>query len=204
MGQAVPIRTDYAAGEVRRLAKRAKDGAQARRLLALAAVLDGVSREEAARLGGMDRQTLRDWVIRFNEQGPDGLINIPSPGAPPKLDDTHKAFLRRIVEEGPIPAVHGVVRWRACDLIVRLHEEFGLSVSDDTIYRALKDLGFSHVSARPKAYKQDADAMAAFKKRMARPVASDFVEYAVIGLLQRIRPRAQAPAKMEIRASRSS
>jgi transposase len=84
MGQAVPIRTDYAAGEVRRLAKRAKDGAQARRLLALAAVLDGVSREEAARLGGMDRQTLRDWVIRFNEQGPDGLINIPSPGAPPK------------------------------------------------------------------------------------------------------------------------
>jgi transposase len=65
------------------------------------------------------------------------------------------------VEEGPIPAVHGVVRWRACDLIMRLHEEFGLSVSDDTIYRALKDLGFSHVSARPKAYKQDPDAMEA-------------------------------------------
>jgi len=195
MGQAVPIRTDYTASKVRRFAKCAKDGAQARRLLALAAVLDGVSREEAARLGGMDRQTLRDWVIRFNEQGPDGLINIPSPVAPPKLDDTHKAFLRRIVEEGPIPAVHGVVRWRACDLIVRLHEEFGLSVSDDTIYRALKDLSFSHVSARPKAYKQDADAMAAFKKRMARPVASDFVEYAVIGLLQRIRPRAPSPGQ---------
>ena len=199
MGQAVPIRTDYTASKVRRFAKCAKDGAQARRLLALAAVLDGVSREEAAKLGGMDRQTLRDWVIRFNEQGPDGLINIPSPGAPPKLHDMHKAFLRRIVDEGPIPAVHGVVRWRASDLIMRLHEEFGLSVSDDTIYRALKDLGFSHVSARPKAYKQDADAMAAFKKRMARPVASDFVEYAVIGLLQ-----TQAPAKMEIRASRSS
>jgi transposase len=149
MGQAVPTRTDYTAGEVRRFAKRAKDGAQARRLLALAAVLDGVSREEAARLGGMDRQTLRDWVIRFNEQGPDGLINIP----PPKLDDTHKAFPRRIVDEGPIPAVHGVVRWRASDLIMRLHEEFGLSASDDTIYRALKDLGFSHVSARAKAYK---------------------------------------------------
>ena len=166
MGQAVPVRTDYTAGEVRRFARRAKDGAQARRLLALAAVLDGASREEAAKIGGMDRQTLRDWVIRYNEQGPDGLINIPSPGAPPKLDDTHKAFLRRIVEEGPIPAIHGVVRWRACDLIVRLHDEFGLSVSDDTIYRALKDLGFSHVSARPKAYKQDADAMAAFKKTL--------------------------------------
>ena len=100
----------------------------------------------------------------------DPELNIPSPGAPPKLDDMHKAFLRRIVDEGPIPAVHGVVRWRASDLIMRLHEEFGLSVSDDTIYRAWKDLGFSHVSARPKAYKQDADAMAAFKKRMARPV----------------------------------
>ena len=166
MGQAVPVRTDYTASEVRRFARCAKDGAQARRLLALAAVLDGVSREEAAKLGGMDRQTLRDWVIRFNEQGPDGLINIPSPGAPPKLDDMHKAFLRRIVDEGPIPAIHGVVRWRACDLIMRLHDEFGLSVSDDTIYRALKDLGFSHVSARPKAYKQDADAMAAFKKTL--------------------------------------
>src|SRR4030081_2729397 len=166
MGQAVPIRTDYTASEVRRFAKCAKDGAQARRLLALAAVLDGVSREEAAKLGGMDRQTLRDWVIRFNEQGPDGLINIPSRGAPPKLDDTHKAFLRRIVEGGPIPAIHGVVRWRACDLIIRLHGEFVLSVSDDTIYRALKDLGFSHVSARPKTYKQDADAMAAFKKTL--------------------------------------
>ena len=83
----------------------------------------------------------------------------------------HKAFLRRIVDEGPIPAVHGVVRWRASDLIMRLHEEFGLSVPDDTIYRALKDLGFSHVSARPKAYKQDADAMAAFKKYFALRVA---------------------------------
>ena len=142
-----------------------------------------------AKIGGMDRQTLRDWVIRFNEQGPNGLINIPSPGVPPKLDDTHRAFLARIVEEGPIPAIHGVVRWRACDLIMRLYEEFGLSVSDDTIYRALKDLGFSHVSARPKAYKQDAEAMASFKKRMARPVASGFFECAMIGLLQRIRPR---------------
>jgi transposase-like protein len=93
--------TDYTAGEVRRFAQRAKDAAQARRLLAIAAVLDGASREEAAKIGGMDRQTLRDWVIRFNEQGADGLINIPSPG--------HKAFLARIVEEGPISAIHGVV-----------------------------------------------------------------------------------------------
>ena len=144
----------------------AKDAAQARRLLAIAAVLEGASREDAAEIAGIDRQTLRDWVIRFNEQGPDGLINIPSPGVPPKLGKKHRAFLARLVEEGPIPAVHGVVRWRACDLIMRLHEEFGISVSDDTIYRALKDMGFSHVSARPKAYKQDPDAMDAFKKTL--------------------------------------
>jgi transposase len=128
--------------ELRRLATRMKDAAQARRLLAIAAVLNGSSREEAAEIGGMDRQTLRDWVIRFNEEGPDGLVNKLSPGAPGKLTEEHKAFLVRLVEEGPIPAVDGVVRWRACDLIVRLYEEFGISVSDDTVYRALKDLGF--------------------------------------------------------------
>src|SRR5260370_2704139 len=112
MGHAIPVRTDYTAGEVRRFAQRAKDAAQARRLLAIAAVLGGASREEAAKIGGMDRQTLRDWVIRFNEQGADGLINIPSPGMPPKLNAIHTAFLARIGEEGPIPAIHGVVRWR--------------------------------------------------------------------------------------------
>ena len=170
MGQAIAVRTDYSIEEVRSFARKAKNAAQARRLLAIAAVLEGTSRTEAARIGGMDRQTLRDWVIRFNERGPDGLINIPSPGGPCKLEDEHKAFLARIVDEGPIPAIHGVVRWRACDLIMRLHEEFGLSVSDDTIYRALKDLGFSHLSARPKAYKQDAEAMERFKKKSLPPV----------------------------------
>ena len=147
MGRAVPVRTDYTAGEVRRLAKQAKDAGQARRLLAIAAVLDGASREDAAKIGGMDRQTLRDWVIRFNEQGPDGLINIPSPGAPPKLDDTHRAFLARTMEEGAIPADHGAVRWR-CGLIKALCEELALSLSDDAIYRALKALGFSHTRVR--------------------------------------------------------
>src|SRR5215831_7920346 len=83
MGRAIAVRTDYTAEEIRGLAKRVKDAAQARRLLAIAAVLDGASRSEAAKIGGMDRQTLRDWVIRFNDQGPDGLINIPSPGVPP-------------------------------------------------------------------------------------------------------------------------
>ena len=96
-------------------------------------------------------------------------------GRTSQLTTEHKAFHARIVEEGPIPAIHGVVRWRACDLIMRLHEEFGLSVSDDTIYRALHKLGFPHLSAQPRAYKQDAEAIAAFKKRMARPVCKGSV-----------------------------
>ena len=168
MGRAIAVRTDYRSGDVRRVAQRVKNAAQARRLLAIAAALDGATREEAAKIGGMDRQTLRDWVIRFNEQGPDGLINKSSPGAPGKLTGEHKALLAGLVEDGPIPAIDGVVRWRACDLIMRLHQEFGISVSDDTVYRALKDLGFSHVSARPRAYKQNAEAMEAFKK-LPRP-----------------------------------
>ncbi len=110
-------------------------------------------------------------MIRFNEHGPDGLVNMASPGAPPKLEAKHKASLSRVtVEEGPIPAIHGVVRWR-CDLIMRLHEEFGISVSDDTICRTLKGLGFSHVSARPKAYRQDPGAVEAFKKSLPIRVA---------------------------------
>ena len=112
----------------------------------------------------MDRQTLRDWVIRFNERGAGWSHQHSLPGrAAQARRYGHKAFSPGSWRR-PIPAVHGVVRWRACDLIMRLHEEFGFSVSDDTIYRALKDLGFSHVSARPKAYKQDAEAMDAFKK----------------------------------------
>ena len=132
MGQPIAVRTDFAAVEVRRLARRARDSDQVRRLLAIAAVLDGASRAEAAKIGGMDRQTLRDWVIRFNEQGPDGLINVPAPGAPAKLNAEHRAFLAQIVDEGPIPAIHGVVRWRACDLIMRVAFEGRVSRSRTT------------------------------------------------------------------------
>src|SRR5258707_3135319 len=106
MGRAIVVQTDYTSGKVRRVAQRVKNAAQARRLLAIATVLDGASREDAAKLGGMDRQTLRDWVIRVNEQGPDGLIHIPSPRVPPQLDDTHRGLLALIVQERTHPAVH--------------------------------------------------------------------------------------------------
>ena len=116
MGGAVGLREDFGADELRRLAARGKDAAQARRLLALAAVRDGMNRTEAARIGGMDRQTLRDWVHRFNRHGPDGLIDIKPTGRPPKLSDEQMETLKQLVEAGPDPEKDGVVRWRCVDL----------------------------------------------------------------------------------------
>ena len=166
-----------------------KDAAQARRLLALAAVRDGMNRTEAARIGGMDRQTLRDWAHRFNQYGPDGLIDIKPTGRPSKLSDEQKEALKQLVETGPDPEKDGVVRWRCVDLKRVLGQRFGVDLSEVSLGRALKKLGFSHLSARPRHPVQDPEAIAAFKKRMARPVASGFFECAMIGLLQRIRPR---------------
>src|SRR6266699_2671489 len=103
MSAAIGLRQDFGAGELRRLAAKARDADQARRLLALAAVYDGMDREEAARIGGMDRQTLRDWAHRFNMQGPDGLINIKPPGRRRKLSVEQDEELRQLVESGPDP-----------------------------------------------------------------------------------------------------
>ncbi len=164
MGHPVGVRGDYTSSALRGLAKRCRNAAQARRLLSIAAVVDGASRAAAAKVGGMDRQTLRDWVHRFNADGPDGLINHTAPGAVPKLAKAQKAKLAAFVEQGPIPAIHDVVHWRAGDLVQWIYEEFGISVSDSTVYRILAELGFSHVSARPKAYKQNEEALLAFKK----------------------------------------
>jgi transposase len=112
----VTLRTDFSASELRRLAKRSKDNNQSRRLLSLAAVLDGMNRTDAARIGGMDRQTLRDWVHRFNEAGPDGLQDNWASGPTPRLSPDQKAELAAIVEAGPDREVDGVVRWRRTDL----------------------------------------------------------------------------------------
>src|SRR3974390_3561182 len=116
MGSAVVLRTDYTAEQLRKLAVQAKDASQARRLLAIAALLEGKNRAEAAKIGGMDRQTLRDWVHRFNADGPEALCNRKAPGAPPKLSAEQKQELKAIVERGPDPVKDGVVRWRCCDL----------------------------------------------------------------------------------------
>lgn len=164
MSAAVAVRDDFEAEELRSLAGSVKDANQARRLLAIAAVYDGMDREEAARIGGMDRQTLRDWVHRFNEQGPEGLINAKSPGRPSKLSAEQKEELRQLVEAGPDPQMHGIVRWRCVDLKRVLGERFAVDLSEVSLGRVLKQLGFSHISARPQHPAQDAQAIAAFKK----------------------------------------
>src|SRR6202789_1705542 len=113
----IPLRDDFDAAELRREAKKSKDGGQARRLLALATIYDGSTRTEAAKIGGVTLQIVRDWVLKFNAQGPDGLIDRKPPGQAPRLNDLHRAALAAIIESGPNPAIHGVVRWRIIDLL---------------------------------------------------------------------------------------
>ena len=112
------------AAALRAIARQTKDGPQARRLLALAAIYDGATRTAAARIGGVTVQIIRDWVVKFNAHGPEGLVNRKPPGQPSKLTDAHRAALQAIIEQGPIPAIHGVVRWRLVDLIAWVWEEF--------------------------------------------------------------------------------
>jgi transposase len=168
MGARIALREDFGAEELRDFASKAKDAKQARRLLALAAVYDGYSRTKAGCLGGMDRQTLRDWAHRFNEKGPEGLHNGKPPGRPPKLSPEQKAELKRIVKAGPDPAKDGVVRWRCVDLRRVINERFGVDLDEVTIGRILKQLGFAHVSARPQHPAQDAQAIDSFKKTSRR------------------------------------
>jgi transposase len=129
----VPLRDDYDADGLRTLAKLSRDPCQIRRLLALAAVYDGMSRAEAAMIGGMDRQTLRDWAHRFNEGGPEGLTNRPGAGRPRQLSDDQMCELAEIVETGPDPAVDGVVRWRRIDLKRVIEARFGVVYSERAI-----------------------------------------------------------------------
>ena len=164
----IPLRGDFNASQLRGLAKRAKDGRQARRLLALAAIYDGATRSEAAKLGDVGLQIIRDWVLRFNARGPDGLLNGKSPGQPPKLNDAQRRAVARMIESGPIPAVHGVVRWRLIDLAQWIFEEFRITIAKQTLSRELRAMDYRKLSARPRHHAQAVGAIEDFKKTSPR------------------------------------
>lgn len=160
----VPLRSDYDADQVRAVARRAKDGPQARRLLALAAVYDGGTRTEAARIGGVTLQIVRDWVIKFNAAGPAGLLDRRPPGQPSRLNDADRAAVAAMIQAGPIPSVHGVVRWRIIDLCQWFWEERRVRVAKQTLSRELRRMGYRKLSARPRHHAQAGGAVEAFKK----------------------------------------
>ena len=164
MGRAISLRENFDGPELRRLAKASKDAGQSRRLLALAEIYDGRRRTDAARLGGVGLQVVRDWVLRFNAKGPQGLIDGKSSGKPPKLSVSQRQALAGIVERGPIAAIHGVVRWRLADLAQWIFEEFRISLDCSTVSRELRALGFRKISARPRHKGQNEFAVEGFKK----------------------------------------
>jgi transposase len=164
MSVAIALRGDFTASDLRGFAKETKDGPQARRLLALAAIYDGAPRSEAAKIGGVGLQIIRDWVLRFNARGPDGLLNRKSPGQPSKLSDAQRQAIARMIDNGPIPAVHSVVRWRLIDLAQWIFEEFRITIAKQTLSRELRAMGYRKLSARPRHYAQREGAIEEFKK----------------------------------------
>jgi transposase len=165
MSAAVRIsRTDHTADDLRGCAAKSSDGGQARRLLAIALVLESCSRLEAARQTGMDRQTLRDWVHRYNEVGIAGLVSRTAPGPTPKLTTEQMQELRALVLAGPDPEVHKVVRWRCIDLREEVTRRFSVTVGEGTIGRWLRKLKLTRLQPRPYHPRKDAAAQEAFKK----------------------------------------
>ena len=165
MGAALRItRTDHTSAQLRIFSARCTDGAQVRRLLALALVLEGYSRREAATMNGMDRQTLSDWVHRYNALGVEGLKTLPATGRPPALTEVQKAELRALVIKGPDLAIHHVTRWRCVDLRTEVASRFSVEVHEGTISRWLNELGLTRLQPRPVHPQKDAEAEVAFKK----------------------------------------
>jgi transposase len=160
----IPLRGDFDAAALRALARTSKDAGQARRLLALAVVYEGGRRSEAAKTGGVTLQVIRDWVMKFNAQGPAGLIDRKAPGQPSRLNDSHRAALAAVIESGPVPSVHGVVRWRLVDLCQWLWDSFQVSIAKQTLSRELRAMDFHKLSARPRHHAQAEDAIEHFKK----------------------------------------
>jgi transposase len=164
----IALRADFDAVTLRMLAKKTRDAKQGRRLLALAEIYDGGRRGDAARIGGVGLQTVRDWVLWFNAEGPAGLVDGKAPGNVPKLDAAQKRALAKVIESGPVPAIHGVVRWRLVDLSQWLWEEFRIVVAKQTLSRTLRAMGYRKLSARRRHYAQDPEAALAFKKSSPR------------------------------------
>jgi len=167
MGTALEIsRTDHTSGALRALAGKCRDGAQVRRILALALVLDGRPRSQAALSNGMDRQTLRDWVHRYNEAGVEGLQSRPPPGRPPFLTEQQMAELYELVVQGPDLATDAVVRWRLVDLQAVVKRRFSVDVHESTIGKWLHELGLTRLQPRPVHPKKDPEAETTFKKTL--------------------------------------
>ncbi len=162
------LRDDFDAPVLRGLARLSKDAGQARRLLALAAIYAGGSRTDAAQLGGVTLQIVRDWVLKFNATGPDGLIDRKSPGAKPLLTEAQRAALAAVVESGPVASVHGVVRWRLIDLCQWVWDTFGISIAKPTMSRELRAMDFRKLSARPRHHGQAEGAIALFKTALPK------------------------------------
>ena len=204
MAKAIALRTDHGADELRRLARASRDAAQTRRLLALAAIQDGASRTEAARTGGVGLQIVRDWVLRFNAEGPTGLVDRKAPGKLPRLTSEQRASLAQVVEAGPEPDLHGVVRWRLVDLAWWLRDEFDVSLSRQTLGRELRRMGFRKLSARPQDHAQDPEVLEAFET-YGPPRWQAVCIWLGSVVRKRIRRSGTAAvAMMEIRASWSS
>ncbi len=161
-------RNDLGPAELRSAASETSNARAARRMLALALVLEGIDRETAAESCGMERQTLRDWVHRYNAEGLAGLFNRRSSGRPPKLTAEQKAALAERVEKGPDPEVDGVVRWRRADLQGWIEGEFGVAMHERTVGKQLAALGFRRLSVRPQHPKSDPEAQETFKKTSPR------------------------------------
>lgn len=167
----VRLRADFDAAAVRAHAKKSKDGPQARRLLTLAAIYEGARRTDAAKIGGVTLQIVRDWVLKFNARGPEGLIDRKAPGRVALLNEEHRKALAAMIESGPTPAIHGVVRWRIVDLCYWIFEEFHISVSKQTLSREMRAMGYRKLSARPRHHAQAKDAIEDFKKVSRRAFA---------------------------------
>jgi transposase len=149
------MRTEFAVAELRRKACQVSDPDQTRRMLAIALILDGANRADAAKSAGMERQTLRDWVHRYNAEGIEGLKDRPNPGRKPLLNEEQLSELDQIVETQPDPGTDGVVRWRCCDLKVKIKNRFNIEISERSVARILRDRGFRRLSVRPKHPKAD-------------------------------------------------